>query len=108
MKVGDTIWEFDVNRRKYAKGISARPIWKEHWRPCKIVGETTRSWLIGPEWNLQKVPKTNPNPRKWMMSKKSLEQAAYVEQNKYGMAELIRRDVTYIQLKLIENIMRGK
>jgi hypothetical protein len=49
LKVGDTLWVPDSNRRRYvddngAKSRDANP-WK-YWRPCKVTGETSRSWEI--------------------------------------------------------------
>lgn len=46
MKIGDKIWLFDSNRKKYEKGNSA-PIYSEHFYQEEIVGETSRSWLVG-------------------------------------------------------------
>jgi hypothetical protein len=47
--IGSTIWRFDGNYRVYAKnerGLSTGgPIYREHWRPVQIVGETSRSWV---------------------------------------------------------------
>jgi hypothetical protein len=55
LAIGSTVWIFDENRRVYPdkklpKGQlwpSSAPIWREHWRPCVIVGETRVSWLVG-------------------------------------------------------------
>lgn len=44
--VGDTLWLFDQNRRIYADGQHWAPIFREHFVPVKIVGETAKSWLI--------------------------------------------------------------
>jgi hypothetical protein len=51
LRVGDTLWSFDTNRRKYA-GTGARsgpPIYKDHYLEETIIGETPRSWLVGPQ-----------------------------------------------------------
>lgn len=52
MRVGDTAWVFDENRRVYADpkpgDIWPRggPIYREHFRSVTVVGETRVSWLI--------------------------------------------------------------
>ena len=58
IKVGDAFFVFDANRRVYAKGGNGGPIYREHFRPVKITGETSRSWIIEP-WG-EKVPKSDP------------------------------------------------
>lgn len=50
-KVGDTIWEFDCNRRVYPNerrrlGSFDAPIYSEHFTSATITGETPQSWLI--------------------------------------------------------------
>lgn len=51
LKVGDTVWAFDVNRRVYPPkeegDLWARggPIFEEHFRETKITGETRASWI---------------------------------------------------------------
>lgn len=53
VKVGDPIFLFDQNRRIYPKDAKGKPvphsspIWREHWVPRVIVGETARTWLVG-------------------------------------------------------------
>ena len=59
--IGSTIWMFDNNRRIYPKPRSASgggPIYREHWRPVTIEGETSRSWVTS--WYGNKVPKRGP------------------------------------------------
>lgn len=50
MKVGDRIWRFDINRRIYRRDENNRatggPIYREHFNPEIITGETNLSWLI--------------------------------------------------------------
>lgn len=48
LRVGDIVYNFDGNRRVYEKGLSGGPIYKHHFKPYTIVGETKVSWLIGP------------------------------------------------------------
>lgn len=44
--VGSTVYVFDENHRIYQPGISS-PIFREYFREQKVVGETSRSWLVG-------------------------------------------------------------
>jgi hypothetical protein len=48
-KVGDTVWVFDDNVRRFRVDANgeARVIASEKFRPRSITGETSRSWLIG-------------------------------------------------------------
>ncbi len=51
LKVGDTIWVFDINHRVYEKPLEGRlwasggPIYRSHFVEHKIEGETSRSWI---------------------------------------------------------------
>lgn len=62
-KVGDTVWVFDRNVRRYNYGPDGRaiggPIFREHFRETTITGETLKSWLI---WG-QKIPKDGGSVR---------------------------------------------
>lgn len=61
MKVGDTLYRFDVNRRVYRKAENGRstgsPIYSEHFEPRTIGGETKLSWLITDGYGIVKVNK---------------------------------------------------
>jgi hypothetical protein len=50
LKVGDTIYRLDYNRRRYQRDANGRahgaPIYSEHFDPRVIEGETPRSWLV--------------------------------------------------------------
>jgi hypothetical protein len=63
-KIGDTVWVFDRNFRRYRTGPDGRsvgpPIFREHFRPVEIVGETPRSWIIGSDL---KIPKKGEDIR---------------------------------------------
>ena len=47
--IGSTVWVFDHNHRVYRKDANGRsvggPIYREHWVPTEITGETARSWI---------------------------------------------------------------
>ncbi len=54
--IGSTVWTFDPNRRVYDKTKRGGPIYREHFRPRTIVGETRVSWILD-GWDAQKVNK---------------------------------------------------
>jgi hypothetical protein len=59
-KVGDIVWVFNQNRRVYRQenGRSVGGlIFRDHFIPEKIVGETERSWLVGRPERPIKIPK---------------------------------------------------
>lgn len=53
LKIGDTLYRFDGNRRVYGNGTGA-PIYCEHFEPLKIIGETKVSWILEREWRANK------------------------------------------------------
>jgi hypothetical protein len=65
--IGQTIYVFDINRRVYPKRppgaayLGEGPIYREHWRAEKVVGETRVSWVL--EFG-RKVPKDQAKARK--------------------------------------------
>lgn len=59
LKIGDTLYYFDGNRRVYPRTKDGRqmhgsPIYAEHYVPVKIVGETRVSWLLEYGWKASK------------------------------------------------------
>ena len=63
-KVGDYVWVFDQNRRIYERGPDGRalgpPLFREHFRPVQIVGETAKSWILA---GGDKVPRSGGDVR---------------------------------------------
>lgn len=57
IRIGDTIYRFDVNRRKYAKPprgsgrISGEIIYAYHFEPWKVIAETPQSWKCRQIWD---------------------------------------------------------
>lgn len=64
MKIGDTLYYFNVNRRKYRKPEPGRQygtiIYAEHFEPMEIVGENKVSWLM--KYG-HKAPKKDPESK---------------------------------------------
>jgi hypothetical protein len=105
MKIGDTIWRFEENRRIYPPKEKGRvfssdsPIWREHWVAEKIVGETSRSWLVGfdlrAKWSLRKLPKVafkdGRCPRGFALSQEHITKLEWVHNNHYRLSNEVNR-----------------
>jgi hypothetical protein len=100
LKVGDTVWVFDVNRRIYpAKGgATSAPIWREHWQEVRLVSETRKSftlshgvWIGGK--SVTKLKKSDdPTLRhKVCLSLEELEGQMFVHDHCYKVAEMVRK-----------------
>lgn len=97
MKVGDPAWVFDANHRIYPPngGMSARPIYREHWRPRQIVGETSRSWLVGRDGvthDTIKVPKSGRRqaPCMVLFSQQDVDERVWDHDNRHRIVEAVR------------------
>jgi hypothetical protein len=77
MKVGDKIWQ--IKGEFYSQGKSRR----EKWQQVEIVGETTRSWLVGLEWNRIKIAKKGPRDYRFLFSQKELDDDVWFHDNRY-------------------------
>jgi hypothetical protein len=109
MKVGDPVWYFDENRRVYKPGTMSPPIWREHWvRKC-IIGETSRSWIVGYErqdprdgQKLSKKELAAPErPKGWAFSEEEIDRLAWMHENRHALSEAVRRCRDYRTLKEI-------
>lgn len=93
IKIGDSVWFFDVNRRVYKQdqnGCSVGgPIWREHWRKELVIGETSRSWLVGHKYDLTKLPKKGDWPRDWVASEAEVNDREWVEHHRYRISRAI-------------------
>jgi hypothetical protein len=88
------IWVFDENRRIYPKEepgqFSRSPIYREHWVKREIIGETSRSWLIGPAWGPVKVPKRGADSRRFLFSEKDVDDDVWANDHRYRIERLIQ------------------
>jgi hypothetical protein len=102
-KVGDTIWIFDSSRRVSARDADGRatggPIWREHWRPVVIVGETSRSWLT---YHGNKIAKRGTDPRNVAFSEAEIDRAGWVRDNARRISERVMECSDLEKLKAIE------
>jgi hypothetical protein len=98
-------WVFDVNRRVYKKDENGRseggPIWREHWRPITIIGETRNSWL---GFNgTKKIPKKGGYGI--CFSEEELNKEAWVHENGHRIADKLRFCKDYEKLQKIYHIL---
>ena len=86
IKIGDTVFMFDINRRKYGPDRSG-PVYREHFYPVTVTGETSRSWIVGPNYAPIKVSKKNP----WavLATTEMVEEAVWVETNRYKIERAV-------------------
>jgi hypothetical protein len=102
VKVGDTVWFFDINSRVYTNAQSA-PIWRKHWRKATIVSETTRSWVT--DRLPTKLPKKGPWPRGWVATEAEIDRLEWIEANARALARKVERLESYELLKQIEALL---
>ena len=92
LKVGDTIWRFNINRRVYAPKkpgeIYSRggPIYREHWEPVKIDGETSRSWVT----RFGKAPKKGDR-HGWAFSLDEVDASCWAKEHRRHIVNLVER-----------------
>lgn len=76
--IGKTVWFFDENYRTYVTDANGRsrggPIYREHWRPVVITGETSRSWVTD---YYGKIPKKGPRVG-WALTQKEVDDDCWV------------------------------
>lgn len=106
--IGSTVWVFDINRRKYRERgpgerfASGPPIWREHWVPQVIVGETSRSWIL--EYG-DKVPKKGADPQVVSFSRTDIDRAAYVNDNSHLIAHAVGNLKDYELLRRVADLI---
>lgn len=104
VSVGGTIWVFDINRRVYRERkpgelyASGGPIWREHWQPRKVVGETSRSWVLE---RGTKVPKKGADPSCFAFSEADIDRRAWVNENQHKIARMVERCHDYETLRKV-------
>lgn len=110
IKIGSPVWIFDINHRVYRRGpngesLGGGPIWREHWVKHEIIGETSRSWVVGKWYGQRKIPKKGPIPNGICFSEEEIEQRAFVEDNAHRISDLVLRCKDYATLKKIGELV---
>jgi len=115
-KVGDEVYLFDQNRRVYTradkgcKWSGSKVIFREHFVKYKIVGETSRSWLIGVEWRPDKDPKNrkNDNPKWWggrFYTAEEVDEACWLEANRQALGDAVKFCLDMAKLKGVAKLV---
>ncbi len=124
MQIGDRVWIFDSNRRRYEdnEGNKLDRCWyRYHFTERYIVGETTQSWIVGYEGvstsdrnNLKVNKKTLTYSLKnyygldgrLYISEEEVDRKCWLNENCYKIQEKVRNCKDYDKLKKIEEILR--
>lgn len=114
MKIGDVIYHFDSNHRVYrkdAKGHSTgSPIYREHWREIKVIGETSRSWLVGVDWHPDKIAKKDLAAGElhgYCLTLEEVEKRSFVADNRHHISNIVS-GLTYDKLKAVADLIGYK
>lgn len=94
--IGSTVWIFDSNRRVYPKPPPGKiyaeggPIWREHYGPHKIVGETRVSWVLDREGG-RKIPKKRAPNSYICYSQEEIDEQCWIHENRSRISHLVNR-----------------
>lgn len=97
------IWRMDLNRRVYPRDANGRAtgcsIYREHWVKEEVLGETSRSWLIGYKHNPTKIPKSGPLPYGYRWTEAEVDDACWMHDNQHAIARAVQdcRDVAKVR-----------
>lgn len=107
MEKPKTIWVFDSNYRVYDRAkdgaYKGAPIYREHWRPHKVVSETPRSWVLDDGTKVPRRPK-DAYMHGFAFSEEEVEKDVWLTDHAHKLADKVRR-ATYEQLKAIAEIL---
>lgn len=108
LKVGDRVWEFDINKRVYAPGAQRGPIFAEHFRERWIVGEEGRSWLVSTDrrgtWGKEKIGKHHLAKRHHYTDAER-EAMIWANDHRYKLVRRLERCTDLATLKAIAEIL---
>ncbi len=92
IKIGDTLWDFSINRRSYDKSHGEGPIFAKHFAPVQVTGETKVSWLVGPSWSQSKVNKKHIETGNAgaFYTEQGMNDKIYEHENAHRIADAIR------------------
>ncbi len=92
MKV-ESVWFFDVNHREYTTPsdpvrVWGDLIWRRHWRQIKVIGETSRSWVLN---NGVKLPKKGAWPSNYVLTDAEVDDRVWVHDYRFKIDDAVRR-----------------
>lgn len=96
MQIGDTLYHFDINRRVYDKPppesgrIFGTLVYAGHFKPLKIIGETSQSWLM--EFNYKAKKKAGgPLQRGGFYTAEEMADNIWMHEHRHKIRDLIDR-----------------
>ena len=112
---GETVYVFDHNRRVYETnpetGRRGLVIYREHFVPLIVFGETPRSWLASHDgtdkWEhmIHKLDKKQSPDRGRWYTKAQMEDAVWLEENRRKIANVVERLSDVSLLKQIATLL---
>lgn len=108
LKIGDTLYHFDGNRRVYQPDRRGPPIYEEHFRPVTIIGETKLSWVVN-HYN-QKVNKKTLESKpsyadRGYFTKAGMDADIWNHSHRHKIVSKVRDDASIEHLKEIARII---
>ena len=123
--IGSKLWKFSENRRKYTKpekgDLCGKLIWREHWEPMYVVGETRVSWLMawerhtgtgepkGMSTPVTRIPKAlfkdGGCPQDWALSEAHLDELVWAHENRHRLSEAVARCHSPAMLRAVERTL---
>lgn len=97
MKIGDTVYRFDINRRVYRDKSPGSfggggPIYSEHFEPLKIIGESKSSWLLEHRYSVGKrvLASAKTFPRRFFTAAQ-MDDDIWANEHRYAIREKLTR-----------------
>jgi hypothetical protein len=92
MQIGDTLYNFDVNRRVYTKPENGfgKIIYSKHFHPLKIIGETRMSWLLEHGYRAKKKG-DDPMSRGGFYTAEEMADNIWVNDHRHKVRDLLDR-----------------
>jgi hypothetical protein len=102
LSFGSIVYVFDENHRVYPedKSVSSNPIYREYFRPMKIVGETTRSWLLSNGMKVSKKTLVGIYP-----NEAAVNQACWVHEHKWKIIRKTENIRDYETLRKLADLV---
>ena len=121
MKVGDPVWVFDANRRRYHPVPPGKlwsnkpPIYREHWVQLTIIGENRATFFAGypgtfdakrcrGDW-YTRIPKHGPAPPGVLLSAEAVDQACWIHDHRLRLVEAVRGSADYSALVQVARLI---
>jgi len=116
MKLGDTIWLFNENKRVYKDGHSG-PVYREHFEAHTIVAENRASWILDNEDGMKIDKRTEllrqPERGGWYgrscyvyATQQAVDDACYVREMRATLSRLILNCTDVNIIRAVENCFR--